>query len=108
MADQLTAYLIEMAKDEEALARYLKNPRAEARKAGVPEEQISILTEGDPRKIFEYVNQSMNQAQQRGFEIILVIFKAPSPQRSAVKRSGRKTSSARRPRGSNTAARRRR
>ena len=72
MADPLSTFLIAMANDEKELARFLKNPRVEAVKAGLAREEIAVLMQRNPHRIFE-------QLQREPVGSIVWICRVPAP-----------------------------
>jgi hypothetical protein len=89
MADQLSTFLIAMAKDEKELARFLKNPKREAVKAGLSHEEIAVLMQRNSHKIFE-------QLQQEGGEGLVWVCMVPAPRRPVRRVQATRKATARR------------
>jgi hypothetical protein len=91
MADQLRTFLIAMAKDETEFARFLKNPKEEAVKAGLSREEIAVLMQRNPHKIFEQLQQG------RAAGDLVWVCRVPAPRRPVRRvQATRKTTARRR------------
>lgn len=84
MPEKLVAFLIEVAKDENALKRFMENPAGEATKAGVPRDEIEILMSGDAHAIFEALRRYGDQYGPGG-SIVWITY-GPGPRKSPMKK----------------------
>ena len=85
MPEKLATFLIEVAKDENALKRFLKNPKGEATKAGVPPDEIKILMSGDAHAIFEALRRYGAEYAAGGPSIVWITY-GPGPRKSPMRK----------------------